>query len=87
MCLPLLISRCTVKSRSSLLAPADPGGRGKNAVNGCGGGGMDVPDIQFSLLEHPVLVFAVRFWLGSGSGRKAANYRLSKLEILFNTKS
>jgi len=31
-CLPLLIFPCTIKSRSSLLAPADPGGPGKRAV-------------------------------------------------------
>jgi len=30
VCLPLLIFPCTTKSRSSLLAPADPGGPGKN---------------------------------------------------------
>ena len=30
--LPLLILPCTIKSRSSLLAPADPGGPGKRAV-------------------------------------------------------
>jgi len=30
--LPLLISPCTVKSRSSLLAPVHPGGPGKRAV-------------------------------------------------------
>ena len=29
MCLPLLIFPCTMKSRSSLLAPAHPGGPGK----------------------------------------------------------
>ena len=27
VCLPLLITPCTIKSRSSLLAPAHPGGR------------------------------------------------------------
>jgi len=32
VCLPLLIFPCTIKSRSSLLAPADPGGPGKRAV-------------------------------------------------------
>jgi len=32
VCLPLLISPCTIKSRSSLLAPADLGGPGKRAV-------------------------------------------------------
>ena len=32
VCLPLLISPCTIKSRSSLLAPAHPGGPGKSAV-------------------------------------------------------
>jgi len=32
VCLPLLIFPCTIKSRSFLLAPADPGGRGKMAV-------------------------------------------------------
>jgi len=32
VCLPLLIFPCTVKSRSSLLAPAHPGGPRKGAV-------------------------------------------------------
>ena len=32
MCLPLLIFPCTIKSRSSLLAPAHSGGPGKRAV-------------------------------------------------------
>ena len=32
VCLPLLIFPCTIKSRSSLLAPAHPGGLGKRAV-------------------------------------------------------
>jgi len=32
VCLPLLIFPCTIKSRNSLLAPADPGGPGKRAV-------------------------------------------------------
>jgi len=31
-CLPLSIFPCTIKSRSSLLAPADPDGPGKRAV-------------------------------------------------------
>jgi len=38
VCLPLLIFLCTRKSRSSLLAPAHPGGPEKRTVNGCGGG-------------------------------------------------
>jgi len=32
VCLPLLIFPCTIKSRSSLLAPAQPGGPGKRAI-------------------------------------------------------
>ena len=36
--LPLLILPWTIKSRSSLLAPAHPGGPGKGSQNGCGGG-------------------------------------------------
>jgi len=32
VCLPLLISPCTIKSISSLLAPAHPGGPGKRAI-------------------------------------------------------
>jgi len=32
VCLPMLIFRCTIKSRSSLLALAHPGGPGKRAV-------------------------------------------------------
>ena len=41
MCLPLSIFPCTIKSRSSLLAPALPGSPGKRAVKRlwCGGGG------------------------------------------------
>jgi len=39
VCLPLLISHCTIKSRSSLLAPAHLGGPRKKAVKRlCGGG-------------------------------------------------
>jgi len=40
VCLLLLIFRCTIKSRSSLLAPAHPGGPVKRAVKRlwCGGG-------------------------------------------------
>jgi len=40
LCLPLLIFPCTIKSRSSLLAPAHMGGPGKRAVKRlwCGGG-------------------------------------------------
>ena len=40
VCLPLLISPCTIKSRSSLLALANPGGPGKRAVKRlwCGSG-------------------------------------------------
>ena len=39
VCLPLLIFPCTIKSRSSLLAPAHLGGPGKRAVKRlwCGG--------------------------------------------------
>jgi len=32
VCLPMLIFPCTIKSRSSLLAPAHPGGPRKRAV-------------------------------------------------------
>jgi len=32
VCLPLLIFPCTIKSRSSLLTPAHPGGPGKRAI-------------------------------------------------------
>jgi len=32
VCLPLLIFPSTIKSRSSLLAPAQPGGSGKRAI-------------------------------------------------------
>ena len=40
VCLPLSIFPCTIKSRSSLLALAHPGGPGKRAVKRlwCGGG-------------------------------------------------
>ena len=38
VCLPLLIFPCIIKSGSSLLAPAHPGGPGKRVVKRCGGG-------------------------------------------------
>ena len=40
VCLPLSIFPCTIKSRSSLLALAHPGGPGKRAIKWlwCGGG-------------------------------------------------
>jgi len=60
VCLALLISPCTIKSRSSLLAPAQPGGPGKGPYNGCGGGGCGV-DQCFQL--HSVLSFC---WLDEG---------------------
>jgi len=46
VCLPLLIFPCTIKSRSSLLAPTHPGGAGKRAVKRlwCGGGGGSLPE-------------------------------------------
>jgi len=42
VCLPLLVFPCTIKSRSSLLAPAHPGGPRKTAVKRlwCGGGAV-----------------------------------------------
>jgi len=42
VCLPLLIFPCTIKSRSSLLVPAHPGGPGKRAVKWLWCGGMYV---------------------------------------------
>ena len=49
VCLPLLIFPCTIKSRSSLLASAHPGGPGKRAVKRlwCG----DVDDFQPSSVD------------------------------------
>ena len=44
VCLPLLVSPCTIKSKSSFLAQAHPGGSGKRAVKRlwCGGSGWSV---------------------------------------------
>jgi len=58
VCLPLLIYPCTIKCRSSLLAPAHPGGPGKMAIKRlwCGGGNTiepclpwttDVPSVKY----------------------------------------
>jgi len=53
VCLPLLIFPCTIKSRSSLLAPAHPGGPGKRAVNGCGEVVVDaLTDVQPTVSKH-----------------------------------
>jgi len=64
VCLPLLIFPCTIKSRSSLLAPAHPGGPGKRAVkrlwcDGC----ACYHGEQFACEVHwPVLVCSV-LWI------------------------
>jgi len=57
VCLPLLIFPCATKSRSSLLAPAHPGGPGKTAIKRlwCGGGFIVAVDLipfqrQYDLL-------------------------------------
>ena len=62
VCLPLLVFPCTIKSRSSLLAPAHPGGPGKMAVKRlwCGGGWFIVMiahrcDFQFALHNNRVI--------------------------------
>jgi len=49
--LPLLILPCTMKSRSSLLAPAYPGVPGKRAVKRlwCGGDGGDLWNASMSI--------------------------------------
>ena len=51
VCLPLLIFRCTIKSRSSLLAPVHPGGPGKRAVKRVCVLSMTVIIQTFSLTE------------------------------------
>ena len=59
-CLPLLIFPCTIKFRSSLLAPADLGGPGKRAIKWlwCG---TDVQLLQCDLLK--LLVLNLCLWL------------------------
>jgi len=54
MCLPLLIFSCTIKSRSSPMAPAHPRGPGKRAVKrlGCGDG-------SFSFLLQYLMLFFI----------------------------
>ena len=53
VCLPLLIFPCTIKSRSSLLAPAHLNGPGKRAVKRlwCGGG-ISVNCVRCSVVQH-----------------------------------
>jgi len=70
MCLPLLIFPCTIKSRSSLLAPAHPGGSGKRVVKRlwCGGGGVLV---TFTFLMANLLC-AVEFSLCAGRLERSA---------------
>ena len=47
VCLPLLLFHCTIKSRSSLLEPAHPGGHRKRAVKRCS--------------RHPRVVHSARY--------------------------
>ena len=56
VCLPLLISPCTINSRSSLLAPAHPGSPGKRAVKRLWCGGVGSVDIG-AMLQQVVIYF------------------------------
>ena len=55
VCLPLLIFPCTIKLRSSLLAPAHSGGPGKRAVKWLWRGGSSVLFV-FSLFHAKLAV-------------------------------
>jgi len=62
VCLPLLISPCTIKSRSSLLAPAHLGGPGKRAVKRlllCCCIKMEVGMLQMQLLRLLTAILTV----------------------------
>ena len=52
MCVPLLISPCTVKSRSSLLASAHPGDPGKRALKRLWCGGSSLGLLTFSICQR-----------------------------------
>ena len=56
MCLPLLIFRCTIKSRSSLLAASYPGGPGKRAVKRLWCGGVWLLTICWQALRALALI-------------------------------
>jgi len=70
VCLPLLIFPCTIKSGSSLLAPAHPGGPGKRAVKRlwCGGGCGCLVTIWIRVTLHTCLEF--RYFLSRGPSMK-----------------
>ena len=80
VCLPLLILPCTVKSRSSLLAPAHLGGPGKRAVKRlwCGGSFLfihqviKIPRIK-NRKKECWMAISVLCWL-SDCGTKAPNW-------------
>jgi len=54
VCLPLLIFPCTIKSRSSLLAPAHRGGPGKMAIKWLWCGGVVPGGVQSSAISVSV---------------------------------
>jgi len=66
--LPLLIFPCTIKSRSSLLAPAHPGGPGKRAVKRlwCG---VVVTGLSYSMIVDATSIAAVSELLTLIEGR------------------
>jgi len=63
VCLPLLIFPCTIKSRSSLLAPANPGGPGKRAIKWLWCGGCGVMNVcnrsKQTILCHMLTIFVI----------------------------
>jgi len=59
VCLPLLIFPCTIKSRSSLLAPAHPGGPGKRAIKCLWCGCICLSGSYILCVVHSELVFDI----------------------------
>jgi len=72
-CLPLLIFPCTIKSRSSLLALAHPGGPGKRAVKQLWCGMFWCVDwlSRDCWRSHSTASFYVRLWAEDGATRQA----------------
>ena len=88
VCLPVLIFPCTIKSRSSLLTLAHPGGPGKRAVKRLWCGGVVTGVRRYwrwrtGVKESTPLPSGVRLWMKKGGQQLELVLWCSDLTLLF----
>ena len=79
VCLPLSIFPCTIKSRSSLLAPAHPDARGKRAIKWLRCGGNKHTNIaEWQMRPELTVTLELQLLLSKADSMQISSYNLSQ---------